>query len=116
MAFLATLVAPPHWGTTFGGFGSNNFATGSRGRATVDLVGASNASFVLSPQFTLSSLSVYVVEICQVPCLHLAGVCTLLSSPPWLVWLTPLWTNVDRNSSFSVARLPEFPQTSVTQK
>ena len=49
MAFLATPVAPPHWGNTFGGFGAAAIATGSRGRAATHLVGASTASTVLSP-------------------------------------------------------------------
>ena len=40
---------------------------------------------------------------------------THLASPPWLVWLIPLWTNLDRNSSFSVSRLSEIPQISVTK-
>ena len=54
MALLATPEAPPHWGTTFGGFGVDAMATGSRGRATADLVGASTASSVLSSTSTFS--------------------------------------------------------------
>ena len=54
MAFLATPVAPPHWGTTFGGFGAAAIATGSRGRATTRLVGASTALTVLSPPSAFS--------------------------------------------------------------
>ena len=40
MAFVATPVAPLHWVATFGGFGAAAIATGSRGRATIDFVGA----------------------------------------------------------------------------
>ena len=40
---------------------------------------------------------------------------THLSSPPWLVWLTTLWTNLDRNGNFSASCLSEIPPTSVTQ-
>ena len=51
MAFLATSpVAPPHWGATFGGFGAAAITTGSRGRATTDLVGAFTASSLPSSQ------------------------------------------------------------------
>ena len=39
---------------------------------------------------------------------------THLASLPWLVWLIALWTNLDRNSSFSVSRLSKIPQISVT--
>ena len=48
-------------------------------------------------------------------CTSTARVYTHFASPPWLVWLTPLWTNLDRNSSFSVSHLSEIPQTSVAQ-
>ena len=63
MAFLATPVAPPHWGTTFGGFGAAAIATRSRGRATTDLVGASTASSVLSPTsaFSVAVASTFTV-------------------------------------------------------
>ena len=54
MAFLATPVAPPHWGTTLGGFGAAAIATGSRDRVTTHLVGASTVSTVLSPPSALS--------------------------------------------------------------
>ena len=54
MAFLATPVAPPRWGTTFGGFGAAAIANGSRRRATTHLVGTSTASTVLSPPSTFS--------------------------------------------------------------
>ena len=61
MAFLATPVAPPHWGTTFGGFGAAVVA--NRGRATGDLVGASTASSVLSPTsaFSVAAASTFPV-------------------------------------------------------
>ena len=55
MASLATLVAPPHWGTTFGDFGAAAIANGSRGRATTRLVGAFTASTVLYPPSAFSS-------------------------------------------------------------
>ena len=54
MAFLATPVAPPHWGTAFGVFCPSAIDTGSRGRATTDLVGAFAASSLLSPTSTFS--------------------------------------------------------------
>ena len=54
MAFLATPVSPPHWGTTFGGFGAAAITIGNRGRATADLVGAFTASSVLSPTSAFS--------------------------------------------------------------
>ena len=88
MALLATPVAPPHWGTTLGGFGAAAVAIGSRGlrgglvlvwrrrigratpaphaRSTTNLVGASTASSVLSPPSTFSSLAAYAVARCQV--------------------------------------------------
>ena len=44
-----------------------------------------------------------------------ARVYTHLASLPWLVWLIPLWANLDRNTSFSVSHLSEIPHTSVTQ-
>ena len=44
-----------------------------------------------------------------------ARVYTHLASPPWLVGLIPLWANLGRNNSFSVSRLSEIPQTSVTK-
>ena len=40
---------------------------------------------------------------------------THLASLPWLVWLIPLWTKIDRNSSFSMFRLSEIPQIPVTR-
>ena len=49
MASVATPVAPPHWGTTFGGFGAAAIATGSHRRTTTLLVGASTASGMLAP-------------------------------------------------------------------
>ena len=54
MAFLASPVASPHWGTNFGGFGPAAIATGSRGRATSAFVGAFTASSVLSPTSAFS--------------------------------------------------------------
>ena len=63
MAFLATPVAPPFWGTTFDVFGADAIATGSRGRATADIVGASTASSVLSPTsaFSVAAVSTFPV-------------------------------------------------------
>ena len=46
--------APPRGDTTFGGFGAAAIETGSRGRATTVLVGASTALSVLSPSSTFS--------------------------------------------------------------
>ena len=59
MAFLATPVAPPHWGTTSGGFGAAAIATCNRGRVTTDLVGAPTTSSVLS---STSAFSVAVAS------------------------------------------------------
>ena len=63
MAFLATPVAPSHWGTTFGGFGVAAIATGNRGGASTDLVGASTASSELSstPAFSVAAASTFPV-------------------------------------------------------
>ena len=72
MAFLATPVSPPHGGTTFGGFGAAAIATGSRGRATTHLVGASTASTVFSPPSAFSCPPSF-------PALSLAG-----PANPWL--------------------------------
>ena len=54
MALLATPLASHLGVTTFGGFGAGAIATGSRGRATTDLVGAFTASSVLSPTSAFS--------------------------------------------------------------
>ena len=54
MDLLATSVASLAGGTTFGGFGAAIIATGSRGQATTDLVGALTASSLLSPTSTFS--------------------------------------------------------------
>ena len=58
MALLATPVASHLGGTTFGGFGAAAIASGSRGRATTDLVGACTASPVLPLFTTFSSVAV----------------------------------------------------------
>lgn len=49
MTHLATRLAPPYWGPTFGGFGAAAIVTSSRDRNITDLVNASTTLIVISP-------------------------------------------------------------------
>ena len=57
MTLRATPMTLAHWSTSAGRFGTAAITTSSRGRATTVLVGASTASYVLSPSSAFFSVT-----------------------------------------------------------